>query len=123
MEAKVLLAKVCLLKDRGLTAEAVVANFVFKNIQPLKDRAYPAYLYSGINDSTRAANKRIPTEDLVRRLDIILKAECQMLVLLLPILPRIYHHIGHFLNLCPTLLLVMVAWVLEYDPLPWILRL
>jgi hypothetical protein len=60
MDAKVLLAKVCLLKDRGLTAEAVVADFVFKNIQPLKDRAYPAYLYSGINDSTRVINKRIP---------------------------------------------------------------
>jgi hypothetical protein len=64
-EAKMLLAEVCLLKDRGLTAEAVVADFVFKNIQPLKDRAYPAYLYSGINDSTRVTNKRIPTEDLV----------------------------------------------------------
>jgi len=45
-EAKVLLAEICLLKERGLTAEAVVADFVFKNIQPLKDRAYPAYLYS-----------------------------------------------------------------------------
>jgi hypothetical protein len=31
-EAKVLLVEVCLLKDRGLTAEAVVADFVFKNI-------------------------------------------------------------------------------------------
>jgi hypothetical protein len=41
----------------------------------------------------------------------------------LPILPGIYHLIGHFLNLCPTLLLVMVAWVLEYDLLPKILRL
>jgi hypothetical protein len=41
-EARVLLAKVGLLKEKGLTAEAVVANFVFKNIQPLKDRAYPA---------------------------------------------------------------------------------
>jgi hypothetical protein len=61
------------LKDRGLTAEAVVANFVFKNIQPLKDRAYPAYLYSGINDSTRVTNKTIPTEDLVSRLDMILR--------------------------------------------------
>jgi hypothetical protein len=69
-EAKV---GVCLLKDRGLTAEAVVANFVFKNIQPLKDRAYPAYLYSGINDSTRVTNKTIPTEDLVSRLDMILR--------------------------------------------------
>jgi hypothetical protein len=40
----VLLAEICALKDRGLTAEAVVADFVFKNIQPLKDRVYPAYL-------------------------------------------------------------------------------
>jgi hypothetical protein len=31
----------------------------------LKDRVYPTYLYSGINDSTRVTNKRIPTEDLV----------------------------------------------------------
>jgi hypothetical protein len=51
-EAKVLLAEVNLLKERGLTAEVVVADFVFKNIQPLKDRAYPAYLYSGVTDST-----------------------------------------------------------------------
>jgi hypothetical protein len=72
-EAKVLLAEVSLLKDRGLTAEVVVADFVFKNIQPLKDRAYPTYLYSGINDSTRVTNKRIPTEDLVSRLDMILR--------------------------------------------------
>jgi hypothetical protein len=71
----VLLAEVCLLKDRGLTAEAVVADFVFKNIQPLKDRAYPAYLYSGINDSARVTNKRIPTEDLVSRLDMILRGK------------------------------------------------
>jgi hypothetical protein len=72
-EAKVLLAEVCLLKDRGLTVEAVVADFVFKNIQPLKDRAYPAYLYSGINDSTQVTNRRIPIEDLVSRLDMILR--------------------------------------------------
>jgi hypothetical protein len=74
-EARVLLAEICLLKERGLTAEAVVADFVFKNIQPLKDRAYPAYLYSGINDSTRVINKRIPTEDLVSRLDMILRGK------------------------------------------------
>jgi hypothetical protein len=44
-EAGALLAEVGLLKERGLTAEAVVADFIFKNIQSLKDRAYPAYLY------------------------------------------------------------------------------
>jgi hypothetical protein len=32
IEAKVLLAEVCLLKDRGLIVEAVAADFVFKNI-------------------------------------------------------------------------------------------
>jgi hypothetical protein len=69
----VLLAEICLLKDRGLTAEAVVVDFVFKNIQPLKDRAYPAYLYSGVNDSTRVTNRKIPTEDLMSRMDMILR--------------------------------------------------
>jgi hypothetical protein len=72
-EAKVLLAEICLLKDRGLTAEAMVADFVFKNIQPLKDRVYPAYLYTGVNDSTRVTNRQIPNEDLLSRLDMILK--------------------------------------------------
>jgi hypothetical protein len=41
-----LLAEICSLKDRGLTAEVVVPDFVFKNIQPLKDRVYPTYLCS-----------------------------------------------------------------------------
>jgi hypothetical protein len=72
-EAKVLLAKICSLKDEGLTAEVVVDDFVFKNIQPLKDRVYPAYLYNGVNDSTRVTNRRIPTEDLLSRLDMILR--------------------------------------------------
>jgi hypothetical protein len=34
-KAGALLAEVELLKERGLTAEAVVADFIFKNIQPL----------------------------------------------------------------------------------------
>jgi hypothetical protein len=74
-EARVLLAEICLLKERGLTAEALVADFIFKNIQPLKDRVYPAYLYSGITDSTRVTNRKIPTEDLVSRLDMILRGK------------------------------------------------
>jgi hypothetical protein len=75
IESRVLLAETCLLKERGLTAEAVVADFVFKNIQPLKDRACPAYLYSGITDSTRVTDKKIPTEDVVRRIDMILRGK------------------------------------------------
>ncbi|NAW18855.1 hypothetical protein FGF97_23365, partial [Salmonella sp. hn-f5] len=72
-EAGALLAEVGLLKERGLTAEAVVTDFVFKNIQPLKDRAYPAYLYRGLADSTRVTNRRIPSVDLVGRLEMILR--------------------------------------------------
>jgi hypothetical protein len=72
-EARVLLVEIYLLKDRGLTAEAVVADFVFKNIQPLKDRAYPTYLYSGVNNCTLVTNRKIPTEDLLSRLDMILR--------------------------------------------------
>jgi hypothetical protein len=34
------------LKDRGLIVEAVVIDFVFKNIRSLKDRVHPAYLYT-----------------------------------------------------------------------------
>jgi hypothetical protein len=74
-EAGVLLTEVGLLKERGLTAEAVVTDFVFKNIQPLKDRAYPAYLYRGLADSTRVTNRRIPSVDLVSRLEMILRGK------------------------------------------------
>jgi hypothetical protein len=74
-ETGALLAEVGLLKERGLTAEAVVADFVFKNIQPLKDRAYPAYLYRGLADSTRVTNRRIPSVDLVNRLEMILRGK------------------------------------------------
>jgi hypothetical protein len=74
-EASVLLAEVGLLKERGLTAEAIVADFVFKNIQPLKDRVHPAYLYQGLADPTRVINKKIPSADLVSRLEMILRGK------------------------------------------------
>jgi hypothetical protein len=74
-EVGALLAEVGLLKERGLTAEAVVADFVFKNIQPLKDRAYLAYLYRGLVDSTQVTNIRIPAVDLVSRLEMILRGK------------------------------------------------
>jgi hypothetical protein len=61
----VLLAEICSLKDKGLTAEAMVADFVFKNIQPLKDRVYPAYMHTEVNDPTRVTNRQIPNEDLL----------------------------------------------------------
>jgi hypothetical protein len=74
-ECRVLLAEICALKDRGLTAKAVVVDFVFKNIQPLKDRVYPAYLYTGVNDPTRITNKRISEEDVLSRVDSMLRGK------------------------------------------------
>ena len=74
-ESRVLLAEICVLKDRDLTAEVVVVDFVFKNIQPLKDRVYPAYLYTGVNDPTRIINKRISKEDVLSRVDSMLRGK------------------------------------------------
>jgi hypothetical protein len=117
-KAKVLLAEICILKERGLTVEAVVANFVFKNIQPLKDRAYPAYLYSGVTDSTWVTNMRIPAEDLVSRLDMILRGKVSNVGA--PVAYSAWNlpppkSFFSFMSNPPT---VIVVWVLECDPLP-----
>jgi hypothetical protein len=114
-EARVLLAEICLLKERGLTAEAMVADFLFKNIQPLKDRAYPAYLYSGITDSTRVTNRKIPTEDLVSQLDMILRGKVSNVGAPVAYSAWNLPPPRSFSILCPTLLLVIVVWVLECD--------
>jgi hypothetical protein len=63
------------IKDRGLTTEAVVVDFVFKNIQPLKDRVYSAYLYTSVDDPTRITNKRISKEDVLSRVDFMLRGK------------------------------------------------
>jgi hypothetical protein len=60
---------------QGSDAEAVVANFVFKNIQPPKDRMYSAYLYTGVKDSTRITNRRIPDVGLLSRIDLMLRGK------------------------------------------------
>jgi hypothetical protein len=72
-EAKILLAEIAGLKDRGLTAEAVVIDFVFKNIQPLKDRVYLAYLYIGVNNPSRVTNKHISEENVLKGVEMILR--------------------------------------------------
>jgi hypothetical protein len=41
----------------------------------LKDRAYQAYLYSGVTDPTRVTNRRILAEVLVSRLDMTLRGK------------------------------------------------
>jgi hypothetical protein len=39
----------------------------------LEGQNLPAYLYTGVNDSTQVTNRRIPNEDLLSRLDMILR--------------------------------------------------
>jgi hypothetical protein len=115
-KAKVLLAEICLLKDRGLTAETMVANFVFKNIQPLKDRVYPAYLYTGINDSTQITNRQIPNEDLLSRLDMILRGRVSNVGAPLAYSAWNLPPNSPFSDLSPILLLEMVARAIECGP-------
>jgi N-acyl-D-aspartate/D-glutamate deacylase len=68
-----LLAEVAGLKDRGLTAEGVVIDVVFKNIQPLKDRVHPAYLYTGVRDPSRVINMHISEENVLNWVVMMLR--------------------------------------------------
>jgi hypothetical protein len=64
-----------MLKNRGLTAEAVIVDFVFKNIQPLKDRVYPGYRYIGFSYPSRVTDKRISEEDVLIWIDSMLRGK------------------------------------------------
>lgn len=53
------------LKDRDLIVEAIVIDFVFKIIQPLKDWVYPAYMYTDTRDPSRVTERVITEEDFM----------------------------------------------------------
>lgn len=69
----ILLTEIVGLKDRGLTIEAVVIDFMFKNIQPLKDTVHPAYLYTGVRDMSRVTNMQISMNDVLSRVELMLR--------------------------------------------------
>jgi hypothetical protein len=52
-----LMNEITSLKSRGLTVQAVVIDFVYRNIQPLKDRVHPAYLYTRAKDPTQVTDR------------------------------------------------------------------
>jgi hypothetical protein len=112
----VLLAEICSLKDKGLTVEAVVADFVFKNIQPLKDRVYPAYLYTGVNDPTRITNRQISDDDLLSQIDLMLRGKVSNAGAPCLILLGIYPHRVPFLISFPILLFEMAIRAIECAP-------
>ncbi|KAJ1257455.1 hypothetical protein BS78_K016800 [Paspalum vaginatum] len=74
-EAVELLAEIASLTEEGLTTQAVVIDFVFCNIQPLKDRVYPAYLYVGASDPTRETDRVFSEEEVLARGSSILKGK------------------------------------------------
>jgi hypothetical protein len=73
VEARILLAEVVGLKDTCLITEATIIDFVFKNIQPLKDRVHPAYLYIGVRYPSRVTNKHMSEENVLKWVEMMLK--------------------------------------------------
>jgi hypothetical protein len=53
----------------------------------LKDRVYPAYLYTGVNDPSRITDKRISEEDVLSRVDSMLRGKASNAGAPLRILP------------------------------------
>jgi hypothetical protein len=51
----------------------MLIDIVFKNIQPLKDRVHPAYVYNGVIDPSRLTNKQILEEDVLSRVEMMLR--------------------------------------------------
>jgi hypothetical protein len=47
------LARIRFLANKGLTSMMVLYDFLLKHIAPLQERSCPAWLYTGVNDSTR----------------------------------------------------------------------
>ena len=74
-EVDTLLEEIANLKERGLTADAVVIDFMYRCIQPLKDRIYPAYLYVGASDPTRETARSMTEDDVKARVELMLRGE------------------------------------------------
>ena len=70
-----LLEEIARLKENGLTAHAVVIDFVYCCFQPLKDMIYPAYLYVEASDPTRETTRAMTEEDVKARVELILRGE------------------------------------------------
>jgi hypothetical protein len=66
-ELKPLLDDLEQLKAEGLTGTAVAINFCRRLIQPLQDRAHPAFEYWGQSDPTRVAQRKVSKEEMIAR--------------------------------------------------------
>jgi hypothetical protein len=73
VETKILLVEIAKLKDRGLIAEDVVIDFIFKNIHPLKDRVHPIYVCTIVRDPSQVTDKRILEELILSQVKMMLR--------------------------------------------------
>jgi hypothetical protein len=71
-KARALFNEIANLKDRGLIAETVMIDFIFKNIQSLKDWVHPAYLYTGARDPSPVTKRVIIEEDVLGWVEMML---------------------------------------------------
>ena len=71
-EVNTLLNKIKELNERGLSTHVVVIDFVFRNIQSLKDRVYLAYYYTGLKDPTREIEHTFIEDEVKARVSSIL---------------------------------------------------
>jgi hypothetical protein len=55
------------LKAEGLTGAAVAISFCCRLIQPLQDRAHPAFEYWGQSDPTRVAQREVSKAEMIAR--------------------------------------------------------
>lgn len=68
-----MLAEIANLKSRGFTADAIVIDFVFKNIQLLKHRVHPAYLFISVRDPSEVIGRKITEKDVLSRVEMMLR--------------------------------------------------
>jgi hypothetical protein len=66
-ELKPLLDDLEQLKAEGLTGAAVAISFCRRLIQPLQDRAHPAFEYWGQSDPTRVARRKVSKTEMMAR--------------------------------------------------------
>jgi hypothetical protein len=55
------------LKTEGLTGAVVAISFCRRLIQPLQDRAHPAFEYWGQSDPTRVAQRKVSKAEMMAR--------------------------------------------------------
>jgi hypothetical protein len=60
------------MKDQGLSGVGVVASFIRRQVQPLKDRVHYGFEYTGCQDPTRVTSNELSEGEVLERLQDIL---------------------------------------------------